>query len=112
MSEYNPRTKTWRSMPSLQTERSYGHSVCSLDKMIFVLGGRNTSCEVLDLGDDDPHWRYIASMNDDHSGGAAVVMGRKIYVLGGYGTTAVEEYDVDQGNLIEYLFIIFDIYIS
>ena len=71
-----------------------------MDNKIFSLGrGSNTTCEMLDLSDDDPHWRYIAKRNSSHYHGAAVVIKRKIYVLGGY-TTNVEVYDVDQGTLI------------
>ena len=67
---------------------------------------------MLDLSDDDPHWRYIAQMNREHFGGGAVVIERKIYVLDG-GTRNVEVYDVDQGILMKYLqMIIFDIYRS
>ena len=52
---YNPRTNTWRNMSSLQQGR-LGHSVCTLDNKIFVLGGWcKTTCELLDLSDDDPH---------------------------------------------------------
>ena len=108
VTEYNLRTNTWRNMPSLQEER-WGHSVCTLDNKIFVLGGwDDTTCEMLDLSDDDPHWRYIAQMNSDHYCGGGVVIDRKIYVL---GSTIVEVYDVDdQGILMEYLqSIIFDI---
>ena len=55
---------------------------------------------MLDLSDDDPHWRYIAQMNSDqYEGGGAVVIERKIYVLGGGDYTKVEVYDVDQGTL-------------
>jgi len=95
VTEYNPRTNTWRNMPSLQQGR-VGHSVCTLDNKIFVLGGgyNNTTCEMLDLSDDDPHWRYIAMMNSKHYGDGAVVIEGKIYVLG--GDTNVEVYDVDQ----------------
>merc|ERR1719422_411480 len=95
--EYNPRTNTWRNMPSLQQKRSY-HSVCTLDNKIFVLGGygEGTTCEMLDLSDDDPHWRYVAQMNSGHYGDGAVVIERKIYVLGGVHTTNVEVYDADQ----------------
>ena len=74
----------------------------------------DNTCELLDLSDDDPNWRYIAQMNSGHGGGGAVVMERKIYVLGGDDTN-VEVYDVDQGILMEYLhdyMIIFDIYRS
>ena len=109
VTEFHPYTNTWREMPSLQEGR-YGPSVCTLDKKIFVLGGGvgDTTCEMLDLSDDDPHWRYIAQMNSGHGG--AVVMERKIYVLGGVHTTNVEVYDVDQGILMENLHIIlFDI---
>ena len=94
VTEYNPRTNTSRNLPSLQQGRG-GHSVCTLDNKIFVLGGYdNTSCEMLDLSDDDPHWRYIAQMNSDHHDGGAVVIERKIYVLSAR-TTNVEVYDVD-----------------
>ena len=110
VTEYNPCTNTWRNMPSLQDWRD-DHSVCTLDNKIFVLRGYDeTTCEMLDLSDDDPHWRYIAQMNREHYGGAVVIKG-KIYVLG--GDTNVEVYDVDQGILMEYLkIIIFDIYRS
>ena len=67
---------------------------------------------MLDLSEDDPHWRYIAQMNSRHDFGAAVVMERKIYFLGG-STTNVEVYDVDQGVFMEYLqIIVIDIYRS
>ena len=62
---------------------------------MFVLGGYGgTTCEMLDLSDDDPHWRYIAQMNSGHEFGGAVVIERKIYVLGG-ANTSVEMYDVE-----------------
>ena len=38
VTEYNPRTNTWRNMPSLQQERVI-YSVCTLDNKIFVLSG-------------------------------------------------------------------------
>ena len=85
VSEYNPRTNTWRNMPSLQKERHFVHMVCTLDNKIFVLGGDfrgdpTSTCEMLDLSDNEAHWRFIAS--SEHYGGvAAVVVGRKIYVL-------------------------------
>ena len=96
VTEYNPRTNTWRNMPSLMEGR-VGHSVCTLDNKIFVLGGTGgggTTCEMLNLGDNDPQWRYISDMNRDHYGGGAVVIERKIYVLSAR-TTNVEMYDVD-----------------
>ena len=100
MSEYNPVTDTWRNLPSLQKKRSYGHMVCSLDNKIFVLGGGyDDTCEMLDLSDDDPHWRYIARMNSSHDCGGAVVLERRIYLIGGKNTS-VEVYDVDQSILI------------
>ena len=116
VSEYNPRTHNWRNLPSLQQGRR-GHSVCSLDNKMFVLGGDGTtSCEMLDLSDEDLRWRYIAHMNSSHHyHGGAVVMERKIYVLGGGDTTTVEMYDVDQGMtmMMELLqSIIFDVYRS
>ena len=60
VTEYNLRTNTWRNLPSFQQERRWGHIVCTLDNKIFVLGGVDdngdcTTCEMLDLSDDDPH---------------------------------------------------------
>ena len=101
-------------MPSLQAEGRKNHIVCTLDNKIFALGGcrghgRGKTCEILDLSDDDPQWRYIARMNSKSYGGA-VVSERKIYVLGEADT---EVYDVDQGLSMEYLqILIFDIYRS
>ena len=83
--------------------------VCTLDTKIFVLGswdGDTSSCEMLDLSDDDPHWRFIANMNSKHYDGAAVVVERKIFVVGGYNDSSVEVYDLDKGILMEYLQII------
>ena len=97
-------------MPSLQEGRYRSHNVCTVKKKIFVLGGyRTTTCEMLDLSEDDPKWRYIANMNSFHSDGGAVVINEKVYVLGGGGggggsnsvepqvTSSVEAYNVDQG---------------
>ena len=101
VTEYNPRTNTWRNMSSLQLGRG-GHSVCTLGNKIFSLGGYDFGdCEMLDLSDNDPHWRYMAEMNKKHFDGGAVVMEKKIYVLGGH-TTSVQVYDVDQGIIMEY----------
>ena len=78
-----------------------------MDNKIFVLGGVDdtTTCEMLDLSDDDPHWRYIAEMNSEHYDGGAVLIERKIHVLGGDNTTTIEVYDVDQGKYIYGVFI-------
>merc|ERR1712126_603969 len=53
---------------------------------------------MLDLCDEDPQWRYISSMNSQHYCGGAVVIERKIYVIGSTDVTdtSVEVYDVDQ----------------
>ena len=80
-------------MPSLQQGR-YRPSVCTLDNKIFVLAGDNITCEMMDLSDDDPEWRYIAKMNSKYYGNAVVVE-RKIYVMGSV-TTDVDVYDVNQ----------------
>ena len=75
VTEYNPRTNTWRDMPSLQKER-WGHTVSTLDNKIFVLGGGydSATCEMLDLSEDDPQWRYIPEMNSIHFNASAVVV--------------------------------------
>ena len=82
VTEYNPRTITWRNMSSLQLGRG-GHSVCILDNKIFSLGGYDFGdCEMLDLSDNDPQWIYMAEMNKKHYDGGAVVIEKKVYVLG------------------------------
>ena len=101
VTKYNPQTNTWRKMPSLK--RRSGASVCSLDNKMFVLGDGNygsTTCEMLDLSDDDPQWRTIADMNRKHWHGGAVVTENKIFVLGGGDDTSVEVYDVNQGRFL------------
>ena len=80
VTQYNPRTNIWSNMPSLQVGRG-GHSVCTLDNKIFALGGcgvSDTTCEMLDLSDDDPQWKYIAQMNFRHGDGGAVEIEKKI----------------------------------
>ena len=84
-------------MPSLQRKRSL-FSLCTHGNKIFVLGGGSASCEMMDLSEDNPQWRSIANMNGGYHGGGAVVMGDKIYALGGdYNASKVEVYDIDQG---------------
>ena len=96
-------------MPKTQQNR-YGHNICGLENKIFVLGGRtingatNTTCEMLDLNDNDPHWKYIASMNSDHFNGFAVVIEKMIYVIAGSFDTSVEVYDLDEGKLMQYFY--------
>ena len=99
VTEYNLRTNTWRNMPRFEQARN-GHFVCTLKNKIFVLGGGDPTCEMLDLSDDDPHWKYMDQMNRVHfCGSGAVISERKIYVLGTpNGTPNVEMYDVDQGT--------------
>ena len=112
VSEYNPRTNTWRHLPSLQKER-FRPSVCTLDNKIFALGD-GSHCEMLDLSDDDPQWRNIAKLNSlfMHFDGGAVVIEGKIYLLSN-NDADVEVYDVDQGMMRKYLpIILFDIYRS
>ena len=108
VTEYNPRTNNWRNMQRLQTRRYGGYSVCTLENKIFVLGGfvllddrNNTICEMLDLSDDNPQWRYIAERKSKHRAGEAAVIENKIYVVG-HVKNSLEVYDVDQGNLMKY----------
>ena len=99
VTKYNPRTNTLTDMPRLQKE-IFCPNVCTLDNKIFVLGrgiNTDTTCEVLDLSEDDPQWRYTADMNSRHSG-TAVVIERKIYFLA--YDKSVHVYDVDQGIYI------------
>ena len=96
VTEYNPQTDTWRKMPSLQQRKSE-LKVCTLDRKIFALGDPDTdmNCEMLDLSEDDLHWRYIASPNTKNLIIDVVVINKKIYVLAG---DKVEVYDEDQGK--------------
>ena len=96
VSEFNPRSRTWRDIAPMQQERYGGHSVCVVDTKMFVVGFM--TCEMLDLSQDDPQWRHIESMNKRHRFGDAVVFGKKIYVVGGIDDESVEVYDVEQGN--------------
>ena len=75
-------------------------SVCALDNKIYVMGGGGYTCEMLDLNDDDPEWRYIAEMNRIlHNDNSAVVIEKNVYVVGGEGSTnSVEVYDADKGR--------------
>ena len=112
VTEYNPCTHTWREMPRLQLERFKHYNVCTIDDKIFVIGGDNT-CEMLDLSDDDPQWKLIANMNNQHHFCGIATCDRKIYVLGGHGTD-IEVYDVDQGISFfdEILLLTLDLYRS
>ena len=105
VTEYNHHANTWQYLPSLQLERRIaGHSVCTLDTKIFVLGlCATTRCKMFDLSEDDPQWRYIASMNSEPFGGRSAGIEKKIYVLGGHKTDNVEVYDVDQGKVCKSL---------
>ena len=103
VTEFNPRTDTWRNMPSLQQMR-LDHSVCTLDSKIFVLGNLflDGACEMLDLSDDDPHWRYVAEKNRRFNNvGHAVVIEKKIYAVGCGGNIGFEMHE-DEGIIMEY----------
>ena len=92
--KFHPPSRTWRSVPCVQEERS-GHSVCALGKKIFVAGGEGTkTCEVLDTNETNPQWRYIAPINNYHVHDALVECDGKIYMI---GAESVEMYDVEKG---------------
>ena len=95
VSEYNPRSKTWRLDLSSRVARYDYLDVCTLDNKIFKLC--NNRMNVFDMSDDDPQWTLIPGMSSGHFRGVPVVLERKIYVVGG-NTTSVEVYDVDQGT--------------
>ena len=99
VTEYNPGTNVWKNMPSLQKRRSAHHSVCAVDNKIFAVSGagEDTTCEMLDLSDDEPQWKYIANMNSNHKGGGLVEVDGKIYAIGGYRNSSVEAYDAKIG---------------
>ena len=62
--EYDPGTNIWRHMPSLQRAKwGPSPSVCTMDNKVFVLYGV-TTCEMLDLSEDDPQWRYTDPDNN------------------------------------------------
>ena len=86
-----------RILPNVQSSRENA-SVCVLDNRIYVLGGQNTTAEVLDLNEDDPHWRYIAAMNVDYENAGVAVIGGHIYNIGSENHDCVEKYDPTEGK--------------
>ena len=71
-----------------------------MDNKIFVVDcDKYPSCEMIDLNDEDPQWKYFTDTNTgDHEGGETVVVEKKIYVFGGENSDNVEVYDPDKGK--------------
>ena len=103
--EYNPRSKTFKYLPRLQEGCKGGHSVCAVDNKIFVVDcDKHPSCEMIDLNDENPQWKYFAdTKTSDHEGGELVVVEKKIYVFGGEHSDTVEVYDSDKGKHFIYV---------
>ena len=107
VAEYNPRSKCWRKLPRFQAangasdHRSFDNflSVCATDRKLYVRSESETEVgpfQVLDLDDDDPHWKQIGRPNDEHPAGdyglypcEVVAVDGSFYLMGG-GDTSVE----------------------
>ena len=109
-SEYNPRSKTWRKLPSIHMDqthevtdygpsctRGYGFTVCTLDKKIYVLGHCCRKLEMLDLTADNLEWKCLAKSKSNHDYSDVVVIDGKIFAFGGFCNHTVEAYDIDKG---------------
>lgn len=103
MDRYDPQTDTWETgLPAPGEGRVHAAAVV-LDGKIYLLGGREEDGEPTDEVEVfDPRmgeWTQTASMHRKREGLAAVVMGRRIFALGGFDDdrrmeVAVEYYDV------------------
>ena len=67
ISEYNPRTNTWRKLPDMR----YGEhdAICTMNNKIFAIGGYDPleNAEMLDLGDNNvSDWTEIANCGRGH----------------------------------------------
>ena len=81
LTEYNPRTDTWRSVGSMG--RVVKHAVCSVEYKMFIVWGAGQVTKVfkLDAENDIPHEiTFTANLHVDH---VTLALGEKIYVIGG-----------------------------
>ena len=107
--EYNPRIKSWRNLPRFQVadeinDKSY-FSFCVIDSKLYVRSETESEVgpfQVLDLDEDDPQWKQLASPNEDHPTGnhglfpcGVVAVDGSVYIMGGGGDTSVERYDAE-----------------
>ena len=88
--KYNPRSKKWTLLNSINLPRSDATSVVIAGK-IYVIGGYAgdslNSCEVYDPHTDT--WQFIEPMNSKRSGASAIAIPSQncIMVIGGYNGT-------------------------
>ena len=98
ISEYNPRTNTWRKLPDMR----YGEhdAICTMDNKIFAIGGYDPleNAEMLDLGDNNvSDWTEIANCGRGHYEPGVAAMDGKIYIVGGEDQSSVVMYDYSSG---------------
>ncbi|HET9673163.1 MAG TPA: kelch repeat-containing protein [Gaiellaceae bacterium] len=90
----------WRKEPSLLAGRS-AHAVVSTGDAIYALGGSGARGAVLDVERfDGRRWTVVTRLPQGLNAPAAVVLGGKIYVIGGFdGTSNVPTDRVDVYDL-------------
>lgn len=93
---YDPLKETWEQKATMPTAR-HGLYVVAIDGYIYAIGGfsgygYSTEVEVYNISTNT--WTTKASMPTQRGeGGEAVVVDGNIYIIGGYGTSAVESYN-------------------
>lgn len=87
-----PGSDRWDSLPDMPEGRM-GHQVIAAEGKLFVIGGRGESSRVL-IYDRTTGWKAGAAMPQkrDHLG--AVLVGTKIYALGGRDSRILDRVDV------------------
>ncbi|MBM80449.1 MAG: hypothetical protein CMJ78_07640 [Planctomycetaceae bacterium] len=113
VSQFAPKTKTWKDLPGLPEPRSSFDAVVS-DGQIFVAGGWNmpgkgkdsvwhTTAYSLKLGDKDAQWQALAAPPFKRRALSLAAWKGKIYCIGGMQerggpTTRVDVFDVQSNS--------------
>lgn len=83
---FNPTYKRWINMPDM-TEERYHCAAVSLNRQLYVLGGRNSKCRLNSAERYDlltRKWETLPSMKAVRSAPAVAAFHGCIYVFGGY----------------------------
>ena len=102
---YDPRSKKWRTIASMNERRSDHDLVVANDKL-FAIGGSDatTQCysSVEQLDSVDGRWTFIKSMNVERCWFAAASCNNSIYAIGGSSFVeihkTVEKYDFNENE--------------
>ena len=91
--EYNPTSKSWKILPSFDSEEEFDATVdmfCNIGNKLYL---QNSSIrhlfQTLDLEADDPQWKQIAPPNKIYDGGSAAVSDDCLYIVGGEEETSI-----------------------